>query len=65
MDRFGEAATRLCNAAALILGWRPHEFWDATPAELALALQSSDRADGPDVATINALKERFPDKSKD
>lgn len=33
-----EAIPRLCALAAQCLGWRPAEFWAATPAELALAL---------------------------
>jgi uncharacterized phage protein (TIGR02216 family) len=46
----------------MLLGWRPHEFWDATPAELALALQGpSEAAEGPDRGTIEALRRRFPD----
>jgi uncharacterized phage protein (TIGR02216 family) len=61
MERFGEAAARLCNAAAVILGWSPHEFWDATPAELALAFGMQAVAEAPDAATIEALKLRFPD----
>ena len=61
MERFGEAASRLCTASAAMLGWRPGEFWDATPAELALALETPGAAEGPDVATIEALKQRFPD----
>lgn len=36
--RFGPAALTLCALAARHLGWRPHEFWAATPAELAVAL---------------------------
>lgn len=32
---FGEVALRLARLAARALGWRPHEFWAATPAELA------------------------------
>ena len=60
---FGEAAARLCNAASLLLGWRPDEFWSATPAELALALQPPSAApDSPDAATIGALRRRFPDE---
>lgn len=62
-DRFGEAATRLVSAASLLLGWRPDEFWNSTPAELALALQApSDGADVPDSATIEELRRRFPDE---
>ncbi len=33
--QFGEGALRLCGFAARLLGWRPDEFWAATPAELA------------------------------
>ena len=61
MERFGEAAARLCNAAAAVLGWRPQEFWDATPAELALAFQAPVQLHAPDKAVIEALKHRFPD----
>lgn len=32
---FTDAARRLAGATALVLGWRPDEFWRATPAELA------------------------------
>jgi uncharacterized phage protein (TIGR02216 family) len=38
MADFAEAASRLAGAAALLLGWRPDEFWSATPAELAAVL---------------------------
>lgn len=37
-DRFAPAALGLCTLAAQALGWRPSEFWVATPAELAAAL---------------------------
>jgi hypothetical protein len=37
-DTFGDAATRWYGLAARLLGWRPREFWGATPAELAMAL---------------------------
>jgi hypothetical protein len=32
---FAEAARELAGQTALLLGWRPAEFWAATPAELA------------------------------
>lgn len=35
---FVPAAARLAALAAQVLGWRPDEFWAATPADLALAL---------------------------
>lgn len=35
---FGETALRLSRLAARALGWRPEDFWTATPAELAAIL---------------------------
>lgn len=32
---FMEGAARLAGIAAVLLGWRPAEFWAATPDELA------------------------------
>jgi uncharacterized phage protein (TIGR02216 family) len=65
MERFGDAAARLSGAAAMPLGWRPHEFWNATPAELALALEvPAGPAVGPDVRTIDELRRRFPDQER-
>jgi hypothetical protein len=59
---FGDSAARLCGAAAILLGWRPAEFWDSTPAELAAALQIIAAApDAPDVRTIEKLRRQFPD----
>ena len=62
---FGSAATRLSGAAALLLGWRPWEFWDSTPAELASALEISGTADGPGADTVAELMRRFPDERND
>lgn len=39
---FGPVALRLAGIAARLLGWRPAEFWAATPAELAAALAPPD-----------------------
>jgi len=36
--RFGPDAARLAGLAGYLLGWRPHEFWNATPAELVAIL---------------------------
>lgn len=59
---FGEAAVRLYGAAAAILGWRPAEFWAATPSELASALEPpSPAAEAPDQDVIAELRRRFPD----
>lgn len=60
---FAVAAGRAAGLAGLLLGWRPAEFWDATPAELAAVLAAADQggerpAGGDDLAR---LKEMFPD----
>ena len=39
---FAAGACRLAALAAQALGWRPGEFWNATPAELALTLGTQD-----------------------
>jgi uncharacterized phage protein (TIGR02216 family) len=63
MTCFGEAAARLSGAASLLLGWRPEEFWNATPAELALAMSFFEGTpDAPDSKTIEELRRRFPDR---
>lgn len=58
---FGEAAGRWCTLAARLLGWRPCEFWGATPAELAMALAAPDDLSTPlppNRETIARLMER-------
>jgi uncharacterized phage protein (TIGR02216 family) len=35
---FGPGARHLAGLSARLLGWRPGEFWAATPAELAAVL---------------------------
>ena len=58
---FGEAAARLSGAAAMLLGWRPDEFWNATPAELAAVLAAlMPDADAPAALTHDELRRRFP-----
>lgn len=34
---FGPGAARLAGLAGRLLGWRPGDFWHATPADLAAA----------------------------
>ena len=50
MNRFGDGAGRLAGLVPRLLGWRPGEFWDATPAELAAILaalrQAQDERNG-------------------
>ena len=44
--RFAAQAGRLAGRVALLLGWRPDEFWTATPAELAAIFAARDEAAG-------------------
>jgi hypothetical protein len=41
-DSFGRAAQRLAGLSARVLGWRPADFWHATPAELSAAITPTD-----------------------
>jgi len=59
---FGETATQLSSAASMLLGWRPDEFWNCTPIELATAMSTRTAVDGLDVRAIEALRRRFPDE---
>ena len=60
---FSDDAAKLAGLAGALLGWRPDEFWAATPAELAaiLAALSPESAAPPDPAIFARLKEQFPD----
>jgi len=60
---FSDAAAQLAGLAGALLGWRPDEFWGATPAELAAVLQAM-TGDAPAPASaldLARLKEMFPD----
>ena len=58
-DRFGPGALRLAGLAARALGWRPEEFWGATPAELAAILIPDGGESTPLSRTdLNRLMER-------
>jgi hypothetical protein len=64
---FGDAAARWAGLAALNLGWRPPEFWSATPAELLSIVglwleQAGGAAPAMDPAELARLKEIFPDE---
>lgn len=56
---FGPAASRLAGLAAHLMGWRPDEFWRATPAELAAILNPATPAGQPlGRSDLNRLMER-------
>lgn len=60
---FSESAARLAGLAAALLGWRPDEFWEATPAELAAVAAALADGEGacasPD--DLARLMEIYPD----
>lgn len=64
-ETFAASARRLAGLAGVAFGWRPHEFWAATPFELGdliAALAGGPAAEPPPDATIKQLMERFPDE---
>lgn len=60
---FATRAYQLCGQAALLVGWRPEEFWRATPLELqsVVAAMLPDRSADIGREELNAMMARFPD----
>lgn len=59
---FGESAEQLAGYAASLLGWRPREFWESTPAEFATALGLDEQsAEQIDRQSVERLQKLFPD----
>ena len=62
---FSESARRLAGIAGAVLGWRPDDFWAATPSELAAVLEALCGASGEAEAAsrddLERLKRMFPD----
>ena len=63
-ERFAAAALPLLGLMGRALGWRPDEFWAATPADVAAVLDAW--RDGGveaavDCAGLTAMMEQFPD----
>ena len=58
---FSEAAARLAGLAGALLGWRPDDFWNATPAELAVILSAGTLPEPASTGDLVRLKEMFPD----
>ncbi len=63
MAEFAAAAVRLAGLAGVLLGWRPNEFWTATPAELATVLNAmvGGQEATASTADLERLMEMFPD----
>jgi len=49
--------------AGALLGWRPDEFWSATPTELAAIVNAmaGEEIEPASAADLTRLKELFPD----
>lgn len=63
---FGQAALGLLGVMARLCGWRPDEFWGATPADVAAVLAGMASAPpsgaaGCDADQLAAMMESFPD----
>lgn len=60
---FSECARKLGGLAGAVLGWRPDEFWHATPAELAAVLEAigGGEGGGATCADLARLMEIYPD----
>ncbi len=59
---FATVASRLAGLTGGLLGWRPDEFWNATPVELEMILTVLAPPTGAaDQSLIARLKEQFPD----
>ena len=60
-----EGALALAGVMARVCGWRPGEFWAATPAEVAAVLAGwrgdDDGGGGIDGAALAAMMEQYPD----
>lgn len=60
---FGHRSVELAGFAARLLGWRPDEFWRATPAELATAL-SNEAVSPVETDELERLMAILPDKAE-
>ena len=59
---FADSALQLSGRTALLLGWRPDDFWNATPSELATILAAlSPTGNAADGSTLGQLMELYPD----
>lgn len=64
---FGAAACAMMGLMARLFGWRPDEFWRATPEEVAGLLMSMAVVNAPVVggvarAELRQMMEAFPDE---
>ena len=64
MAEFAAAASRLAGQAGLLFGWRPDEFWEATPAELRTLVEAmtgeEDGLSGEELEGLKRMLRRSP-----
>jgi uncharacterized phage protein (TIGR02216 family) len=62
-ERFAAAAARLAGFSGVLLGWRPGDFWAATPAEMRAALGAlmPEETEPAGRAELERLMGMFPD----
>lgn len=60
----GDSASVLLGLMARLAGWRPDDFWQATPADVAAVLAGwrEEAGEGVDAAALAAMMERYPDE---
>jgi hypothetical protein len=59
---FSDSAGRLAGLAGALLGWRPDDYWAATPAELHAVLAAmTGTAPAGSAQDLARLREMFPD----
>jgi len=60
---FSDDARRLAGLAGAVLGWRPDEFWRATPGELAAIFEAIAGRGGAGASSddLERLRRIFPD----
>ena len=52
---FANCARRLAGLVPRALGWRPGEFWNATPAELAAILADTGEPGGEPLSRVELI----------
>jgi len=62
-ESFAAGAARLAGLVPRLLAWRPDDFWNATPAELAAIFATEEPPGGTPLSRgeLNALIERDRD----
>jgi Phage tail assembly chaperone protein, TAC len=59
---FADSTSQLVGQTALLLGWQPDDFWNATPAELATIVAAvSPKGEAADGAMLSQMMDLFPD----